>query len=362
MSNELYTRSLFMDSGAYGLYNIHVRKFGTHIGKHGRALDRGHVKRGQGDFSYYSLKPGSEFRAYCDQYAEDLKKQMLPYSDHKLLYTTIDVITNPKLTWEVQQYLEKEHGLNPVPVLHFGTPVHWLDRYLDTGRYDLIGLGGLGQHVKPHHYPAWADKMFMRICPKSNDYLPIVKTHGFAMTAWGLMVRWPWWSVDSATWIKIAAYGWILVPPKKDGVYRFDMQPMQINISRKQTERKWKFWWRKGVKGPRQTRNKHVDNAHIYYKEAALEWLDHIKVPLGAYNKDNTIHERGVATHFVERALANLIYLKKFADSRPKWPYPLDLAGQDATGLELSPQQARAGGLSQPLKAGSRRYYAGLGL
>lgn len=314
-----------MDSGAYSLYNLFVRKFGENVGKHGRPLDRAKVRRGQGDFSGYDLSPGTPFRRYCDSYARCVKKIMGDDGLKEFYYTNVDVITNPEKTWEVQQFFEQEHGLHPVPVLHFGTPVKWLEKYLEAGHYDLIGMGGLGQSIKPHHYPKWADVIFSRICPKSNDYLPIVKMHGFALTAIWLMKRWPWWSVDSATWIKLAAYGWILVPPwREDTGFRFDLEPLQINISRKVTERKWKFWWRVGVRGPRQTRNKHIDNAHLFYRESTQKWLEHLDMPLGRYGDDNEILERGVATNFEERASVNLTYFQEFVASRPKWPHPLD--------------------------------------
>lgn len=313
-----------MDSGAYSLYNIHVRKFGEVMGKHGKPLDRGHVLRGQGDFSFYSLEKGSEFRKYCDKLASFIKR----VEGTGVLTTTVDVITNPEKTWEVQQYFEKEHGVFPVPVLHYGTPLKWLDKYLETGKYDLIGLGGLGQHVKPHHYPKWADQVFVRICPESNGYVPIVKTHGFAMTSWTLMRRWPWWSVDSATWIKLAAYGWIIVPKWVEGKgFQYDSPPLQINVSRKGGSAKWKFWWRVGIKTPSQIKDRHIDNAKLFLKENVERWLEHIKLPMGSYKANGTdIDIEGVASHFKSRAVANLIYLKHFEQSRPEWPYPLDPA------------------------------------
>lgn len=317
-----YTESMFVDSGAYTLFNKHVLGYTQEkIGTHGKVLDRpkGAV-RGKKDYSFYDLRPGTEFRKYCDRYAAFLKT----VKGSGTLAVNVDAIHNPDITWEVQQFFEKEHGVQPVPVVHGLTPIRYLERYLETGRYTLIGLGGLGHAMKRSDYVRWADEVYRRICPESNKFVPIIRTHGFAMTAWDLICRWPWWSVDSATWVKLAGYGWILMPPYKGGRYRYDAPPIQLNVSRKETERKWKFWWRVGVKGPRQIRNRHIDNSIPHLVDALEDWIDYIDLPLGEYGKDNEVKEEGVVTDFKLRAIANLIYFKNLQESRPKWPYPLD--------------------------------------
>src|SRR5688500_11976990 len=87
--SELYTESMFMDSGAFSLYNIHVRKVGRDAAveehdpkylealKRRQGIDKPHPpihRRGHGDFSFFNLKPGSEFRKYCDRYADFIKR------------------------------------------------------------------------------------------------------------------------------------------------------------------------------------------------------------------------------------------------------------------------------------------------
>lgn len=320
-----YIESLFMDSGAYGLYNLHVLQRVERMGKHGKILDRDKISRGQEDYSWYTFEKGSEFRKYLDNYAGFLKSRFAR-NVPGLFTTTVDVLGSAEITWRVQQYFEQEHGVSPVPVIHYGTHIKWLDKYLETGKYRLIGMGGLGHSMSMKAYAHWADAMFLKICPKSNDYFPTVRIHGFAMTSWFLMTRWPWWSVDSATWTKLAAYGWILIPPwnKRIESWQYDLNPLLINVSRKTTDRKWKLWWREGSKGPRQMRNRHIDNSVHSIKEDIHRWLDFIKLPLGEYGKRNEVVTEGVSTTFPIRAKANQIYLKSFERSRPKWPHPLD--------------------------------------
>ena len=184
--------------------------------------------------------------------------------------------------------------------------------------------------------------------------MPLVKVHGFAMTSWSLMSRWPWWSVDSATWIKLAAYGWIILPPWKDGKFSHDVQPIQLNMSRKPTPRMSKFWWREGIKGPRQTQDRHYDNATPYHRECADRWLKHVGVPLGSFEQElehkkmavkgvttpgllleigergEEVDVKGATSCFRLRSKVNLDYFRDFQNSRPKWPYPLDTSKVEA--------------------------------
>jgi len=353
VTHPIHSQSVFMDSGAYSLYGIHVGERRNKQGKEGYRnprhpegfLDR-QKKRiwGSGDYSFYNLKPGSEFRKYCDRYAKWMKR----LGETSVLFTTVDAIMNPEISWKTQLYFENEHGVKPIPVLHGGTPLRYLDRYLEAGRYEMLGLGGLGHLMRISTYRPWADEVFRLICPRSNNYLPLVRVHGFAMTSWQLMSRWPWWSVDSATWIKLAAYGWMVIPQwTEESGFIYDRPPIQLNMSRKPTKSMTQFWWNKEVKHPRQIADQHYDNCPHGMRENADRWIHHLGVPMGSYKKrkgkfkilgdsevkalldlgeaglDDSILENGVTTCFKVRARVNLEYFKNFEQSRPKWPHPL---------------------------------------
>lgn len=304
---ETYTESIFMDSGAHSLYNIHVLKHGKREGRHGRELSKPIVRWGDGDFSYYDLSKGSPFRKYCDRYASFIRKM-----EGKVdFFATVDAISNPDLTWEIQRFFEEEHGVQPVPIVHCHTPMKYVDRYVESGKYDLLGVGGLGQGISRHEYFRWGDEFFTHICPESNGYLPVIKTHGFAMTSWELICRWPWWSVDSATWVKLSAYGWLYIPRWSDTKgWRFDRAPMNINVSSISPQKKNKM--------------KHFDNVGEELQETILRWIDSCGLKYGKADEEGNVVEFGVSVHHRARSISNLHYLKRLEASRPTWPHPLN--------------------------------------
>ena len=340
---KIYAESMFIDSGAHSLYNIHVLKSKGVLGKHGKLLLPPTKWGGtdpSADFSYYDLTKGSPFRAYCVSYASFMKVM----KGKGVLLANVDAIGNPALTWEIQRFFEEEHGVQPMPIVHCHTPLKWVDKYLEAGRYDLLGVGGLGQGITRSEYFGWADEFFLHICPKSNGYLPIIKTHGFAMTSWELMSRWPWWSVDSATWVKLSAYGWLYVPRERNGKFRFDRPPMVINFSKRPPKK------RKEERGgqqmdshpsfkenpaPRETeRLKHYDNIVEGARRTVDRWLKHVDVPMGSVDEQGEMKEFGIVSHHRARSIANLIYLKDLEESRPEWPHPLDDKLVHQTGVD----------------------------
>lgn len=322
----IYSESMFIDSGAHSLYNIEVLKHGERKGKNGRVLAKPPVKWSQGDFSYFDLTKGSPFRAYCDNYAKFMKNM----KGTDVILANVDAISNPDLTWEIQRFFEEEHGVFPVPIVHYGTPLKYVDRYLEAKRYPLLGVGGLGQGVSRHDYFTWADEFFMHLCPASNKMLPLIRTHGFAMTSWELICRYPWWSVDSATWVKLSAYGWLYIPRwSNEKGWRYDRPPLMINFSVRPPKNKDRvdnnFLPPGEPCSPREKeRQKHFKNATQEVRATALRWLEHIKLEMGSLDKEGEVKVFGVASHHRARSIANLTYLKGLEQSRPEWPHPLD--------------------------------------
>lgn len=277
-------KSHFLDSGAFTLWTTSAQ----------------YAKENKTDrWAFYYT---DEFWQYCDDYADFIKK----YSYGIDLYANVDVIPNPKLTYRNQKYLEDCHELTPVPVVHYTTDLKWLRRYIDEG-YKIIGLGGLVGSTSEDSCKAWIDAAFEIVC-NTPDRLPKVKIHGFGVTTYTLMTRYPWWSVDSTTWTKIGAYGGIFIPHKRGGKFVFNVPPYLMKVSNDAPDRK--------------LQGKHVLTISPLEKKIVQEWLDFIGIPLGKYSKGGEVLEHGVVTRHTERRGANLLFFEMMRRSLPKYPWP----------------------------------------
>ena len=115
-------------------------------------------------------------------------------------YVTFDYMKNCPIIYDMQKQLEKM-GIMPVPVYHGDQPLDWLRRYCDEG-HKLICIGSVRRNNKSTRM--YFDRCF-DVATKRGVLL-----HGLAVTSLSLMFGYPWYSVDSATWAKVAAYGCIL--------------------------------------------------------------------------------------------------------------------------------------------------------
>ncbi len=156
------------------------------------------------------------FSAMTQGVVIDLKeyiKFIKEHEEHLEVYANLDVIGDADATWRNQQQMEKA-GLSPLPCFHFGEDIKHLQRYLKN--YEYIALGGMvgwpsGQLSQ------WLDEMYTKyIC--GEDGLPRVKVHGFGLTSFKLMCRYPWYSVDSTSWVVTGRMGAVMVPKPWQGV------------------------------------------------------------------------------------------------------------------------------------------------
>lgn len=194
---------VMVDSGAHSLYN---------------KVQLSMINKGKDkiDWSYYE---SDKFWQYVDDYAEFIKANINQID----LYVNVDVIFNPALSWKVQKYLEDFHHLNPLPVIHSGTDIEWFKKYMTNHEY--IGISGLGKLITKNEWmKIMGDPVFSLLC-KAPSYEPTHKIHGFAITAPSLLARYPFYSVDSTSWIQFGKYGMVIIPRKKNGKYIYNVTP-----------------------------------------------------------------------------------------------------------------------------------------
>lgn len=194
---DVFDFKMFVDCGAPSLYNKLSRQDVSR-----NKITMG-VKLRDRKFDDYSYTEKPEYAQYRDAYI-----QFLLDNKGKIdVYSNLDVINNPKLTYRNQKILE-DAGLHPIPVYHLGCDSKWLEKYVRD--YEYIALGGLVPNPTSVLIP-WLDKIFKEHILDSDGF-PKTKVHGFACTSFPLMTRYPWFSVDSATCRKIGNFGIIILP------------------------------------------------------------------------------------------------------------------------------------------------------
>ena len=137
-----------------------------------------------------------------------------------------EVEESAQKSWDNMLRMEAE-DLKPIPVFHMGEQFKWLRRMVEHG-CPYVGISPANDRTTDKKR-VWLDRVFGEITDAQG--WPIVKTHAFGVTAIDLLIRYPWFSADSTTWIMIAARGKILLPHWEKGAWNFNKKPQIRYIS-----------------------------------------------------------------------------------------------------------------------------------
>lgn len=168
-----------------------------------------------GAFSAFSQGVKIDIEKYCDY--------CLANADIIEHASVLDAIGDCDGTWRNQMRME-QLGVNPLPCYHYGEPIEVLEWYVS--RYEYITIGGMVPISTPQLL-LWLDRIWEDVLADA-DGRPKLKVHGFGLTSLPLMFRYPWYSVDSSTWVQWAANGMVLIPGKAG----------QVDVSNKSSRRK----------------------------------------------------------------------------------------------------------------------------
>jgi len=94
-----------------------------------------------------------------------------------------------------------------IHVFHQNEDFKWLERMVRDFQY--IGLSPANDRTTQEKV-SWLDRCMNYVTDSNGD--AIIKFHGFAVTSHLLMKRYPWYSVDSASWTLVAAMGGVILP------------------------------------------------------------------------------------------------------------------------------------------------------
>lgn len=242
------------------------------------------------------------------------------------IYPVLDVIGDYKATWENQRIME-EAGLNPLPVFHVEDPMECLTKCLDYEYFCLGGMAGGASHATRERF---LNRCFDIICG-SPDRMPRSKVHGFGLASPSLMTAYPFYSVDTSSWVAYSQYGIALMPRiDANKQPRYEKTPIKLFVSTRSTKTE--------IEGL------HISNMSPVEREIALMYINELGFELGESEffdvesdyqlQDNEVYasrdksavERilraGISNNNSLRYAYNLAYFDAIAKSCPEWPWP----------------------------------------
>ena len=117
-----------------------------------------------------------------------------------------------------------------LPVFHQNDDWKWLELFMKE-EIPYFGLSPANDSDS-NRRQMWLDTCMKFVC--GPDGMPLAKFHGFAVTSVKLMARYPWYSVDSVTWMYYSRNGAIIVPHRKaDGSWDYFRSPQWVFVSTK---------------------------------------------------------------------------------------------------------------------------------
>jgi hypothetical protein len=219
-------------------------------------------------------------------------------------------------------------GLSPLPCFHYGEPYKYLDYYVKHYEYMALGVAGnAGAKLIP-----WLNECFAKHICDENGF-PKLKVHGFAVTSLDIMMRYPWWSVDSTSWVLTGRMGSIFIPRGKDENWKYDITPWKVAVSSRSPRKK--------------EVDKHIDTCTIEEKRIYLSYIESKgyklgksefkKVDVSYIPKENerwnepakksglreleVITEDGLSNRYQLRDEINIIYFLDLEKNFRPWPW-----------------------------------------
>jgi len=113
-------------------------------------------------------------------------------------------------------------------VFHQGEPFHYLERMADEMEY--IGISPANDRTTKEK-KRWLDDCMKYVVDSKGKVK--VKFHGFGMTSLHLIWRYPWFSIDSTTWVLVGAMGGVMMPKMKYGRPTYRESPIILPITTK---------------------------------------------------------------------------------------------------------------------------------
>ena len=226
-------------------------------------------------------------------------------------YFNLDVIGDGAKSYQNFLYMRKR-GLDPIPVWHAETEPRYLLFYLE--RCDYVAIGAISVMSNERTMKSLNDIWWKYLTDKEG--YPVCKVHGFGLTSILIMRRYPWYSVDSTSWVQFGRYGVVLIPQtrNKGTMYAYDENPHIVTVS---------------LISPRISEaSKHIMTVSDDIKEKYIKYIESRGFKLGKseveYSPEETIEviiEEGVSNNHLLRDKLNMLYYRSVEESMPEYPW-----------------------------------------
>jgi hypothetical protein len=208
-------------------------------------------------------------------------------------YCNLDVIGNAEETWENQEIMERE-GYKPLPVFHLEEAIKQNFQYLDRClEYDHFCLGGMAKGFSTKDREYFMDRCWEIICDPKDAGMPRAKVHGLGMAVPALIAKYPWYSIDTTSWVMYGRYGIVLIPKSED----YTQNPAPIFFS------------------DRSPSKMEIDGRHF----TSLVPILQNRVRQYVEEQGYTVEE--LAEDWTKRDELNLIYYLDLEAAQPPWPW-----------------------------------------
>jgi len=242
-----------------------------------------------GAFSAWSLGGSVDF----DEYVKYVKRLIRSYPNCDLVYINLDRVGDGEYSY-CNWLRMRDLGLNPLPVYHVNVPERYLAKYLELT--DYVALGNLAFRSNKKRQVV-LDSVWQRYFLDDKS-MPKVRVHGLGLASFRLMERYPWYSIDSTSWLRHASVGALLIPKPTEGQYDFRRTPFTCFVTGP------KMQWR----GKRRYR--------IYLNPEEIDYVRSYVQACGCEIEGDD----GVRHSWSARYQVNVYYFHRFMKERLSWP------------------------------------------
>lgn len=272
-------------------------------------------------------------------YIDFVKKHL----DYISVYANLDVIGDAEASEKNLREMMRQ-GLTPLPVYHVSDCRPDMLRAM-VREFEYIAIGGMVATGAYSTSGKILDELFSTILCDDHG-MPKCKVHGFGVTKLSWLIRYPWYSVDSTSWVVTGRTGAVYVPRFRSGSWVYMENPWKVAVSTRSPSKKeagqhidtFSASERQVInqyfecKGYRLGSSEFRLESKNYTLQEGERWNGEALVD--GHREVEKIIEPGLCNDYMLRDELNIIYFLDLEKSLPEWPWSFKLS-ESAKGFGL---------------------------